>query len=62
MENIEFAEIINETPSKPCNSCKSKKGLNSKHILMITISVYILASSMYGTVKLFNNLITLFTR
>lgn len=61
MENVDFENLINETQSKPCGTCKSKKGFNSKHMLMITICSYILISSVYGTIKLINNLISLIT-
>jgi len=43
MENIEKKE--------GCNTCK--KGLNTTHWALIMLSTYILGSSIYGTIKLF---------
>jgi len=39
-----------------CKKCK-KKGLSSTHWVMVTLSVYILFSSIYGTIQLIKLLI-----
>jgi hypothetical protein len=37
---------------KPCGSCKNK-GLKPTHWIMVLVSMYILFSAIYGTIKLF---------
>ena len=41
----------NNEKKEGCNTCK--KGLNKNHWLMIIFSGYLLGSSIYGTIKLF---------
>lgn len=43
---------------KGCGTCK--KRLNNTQIFMTVLSFYILLTSIYGSVKLFNELISIF--
>jgi hypothetical protein len=54
--NVEAIETKNET--KGCSSCK--RGLNNTAIWTMVLSVYMLVTSIYGTIKLFKSLISLF--
>jgi hypothetical protein len=47
-----------KTTNTECQSCK--KGLNGKQYTLITFSFYILGSSIYGTIKLIEYIVTLF--
>lgn len=40
---------------KDCNTCKNK-GLKKEHWFMVILAVYILFSSIYGTIQIFKNL------
>ncbi len=42
-----------------CNSCKSK-GLSKSQTIMALLGTYILISSIYGTIKLFEVIFNLF--
>jgi hypothetical protein len=53
-------EIIDVTPKKKCNKCDAAKNLKTTHKLTIALSVYILISSIYGTVCLIKEIISLF--
>jgi hypothetical protein len=45
---------------KKCNTCNSSKSLKKHHWIMLGVSTYILISSLYGTYKLFQLLISMF--
>ena len=56
---IEEKDIIYATPEQPKKDCKSckRKTLSKSHWLMVITSVYLLFASIYGTIKLINELI-----
>lgn len=59
---IEEKDIVYATPEQPkkeCKTCKSKK-LSKIHWLIMISSFYLLFASIYGTVKLIKELISLF--
>jgi hypothetical protein len=43
---------------KKCNTCK--KGLSQTNIILIILSWYILGTSIYGSIILFKNLLSIF--
>jgi hypothetical protein len=47
--------IFKSMENKKCKSCK-KTSLNKKEWLMIIIGIYILLSSVYGTISLYHKL------
>jgi hypothetical protein len=47
-----------EQPKKSCKSCK--KGLSKGNWVMVAISMYMLFSSIYGSIKLFKEITTYF--
>jgi hypothetical protein len=56
---IEERDIIDVTPEQPeeeCKTCKQKKITNGQLAMLIS-SLYILFSSIYGTIKLIKDLI-----
>jgi hypothetical protein len=57
MESVE-GTIINENDinSGGCKKCQQKKGASMKQIGGIIIGTYVLFSSIYGTIVLFNKL------
>jgi hypothetical protein len=48
-----------ETPQKECKSCKNK-GLTRSQWGIAFLSVYLIFSSIYGTIKLFKEVISYF--
>ena len=58
IDPINVSESVNAPKEKGCSSCK--KGLNSTHWSMIVLSSYILFASIYGSIKLFKDIIALF--
>ena len=48
-----------ETPQKECKSCKQKTLTNSQWGIAI-LGIYLIFSSIYGTVKLFKEVISYF--
>lgn len=58
IDPINVSESVNKPKEKGCSTCK--KGLNSTHWSMIVLSSYILFASIYGTIKLFKDIIALF--
>lgn len=61
-KDIKTTENINQNTKDKKSSCKSckKKGISNTDWLMIILSSYILFSSVYGTIKLFKQLMLLF--
>jgi hypothetical protein len=51
-------ETKKATEVKKCNTCK--KGLSNTQKSTVFIGVYIIATSIYGTVSLINQLISIF--
>lgn len=54
--NVDAIETENKTEG--CNTCK--KGLNNNAIWTIALSIYMLITSIYGTIQLFKSLISFF--
>lgn len=54
--NVDAIETENKTEG--CNTCK--KGLNNNAIWTISLSIYMLITSIYGTIQLFKSLISFF--
>jgi hypothetical protein len=53
--------IIDITPGKKsCKTCNSKKPLSALPTPLIIFSIYFLVSAVYGTVKIIQNIISLF--
>lgn len=50
---------MDDKPQSECKTCK--KGLSTKHYLLIAFSFAILGTSIYGTVKLLMNIFNYFT-
>jgi len=61
-KDIKTTENINQNTKDKKSGCKSckKKGISNTDWLMIILSSYILFSSVYGTIKLFKQLMLLF--
>ncbi len=58
---IEERDIIDVTPEQPKKGCKTcKKGLSKGNWGMLVFSMYILFSSIYGSIKLFKEISTYF--
>lgn len=47
-------QLTEMTTKKPCKTCKNNT-LNKSHWVIIFFSVYILITSVYGTIKLITN-------
>ena len=58
IEEKDIIDVTPEQPEKECKTCK-QKGLTSGQWAMMISSFYILFTSIYGTVKLIQNLIVL---
>jgi hypothetical protein len=58
IEEKDIIDVTPEQPKKECKACK-QKGMTPGQWSMIVSSFYILFSSIYGTVKLIQNLIAL---
>jgi hypothetical protein len=58
IEEKDIIDVTPEQPEKECKTCK-QKGMTTGQWSMIVSSFYILFSSIYGTVKLIQNLIAL---
>jgi hypothetical protein len=58
IEEKDIIDVTPEQPEKECKTCK-QKGITTGQWSMIVSSFYILFSSIYGTVKLIQNLIAL---
>jgi hypothetical protein len=60
MEVVE-GQIIEENEINSSGECKKcrQRGVSTKQIGLIILGFYILFSSIYGTIKLFNDLIDL---
>jgi len=58
IEEKDIIDVTPEQPEKECKTCK-QKGLTPGQWSMIVSSFYILFTSIYGTVKLIQNLIVL---
>ena len=58
IDPINVSESVNTTKEKGCNTCK--KGLSTTHWSMIVLSSYILFAAIYGSIKLFKDIIALF--
>jgi hypothetical protein len=57
---IDEKDIVMKSPEKKeCKTCKSKK-LSKTHWIIMISSFYLLFASVYGTIKLINELINLF--
>ena len=54
--NVDAIETENKTEG--CNTCK--KGLNNNAKWTIILSIYMLITSIYGTIQLFKSLISFF--
>jgi hypothetical protein len=58
IEEKDIIDVTPEQPEKECKTCK-QKGLTPGQWAMMISSFYILFTSIYGTVKLIQNLIVL---
>lgn len=59
---IEERDIVDnniEMPKKECNTCK-QKSINPTQWIIIMSSFYILFAAIYGTIKLVQNILSLF--
>lgn len=59
---IEEKDIIYDTPEQPKKECKTckRKSLSKSHWIIVISSFYLLFASVYGTIKLIKELISLF--
>jgi len=46
-------EVLEQKPSRGCKKCN--KGLSNTNWFMIALSIYLLITSVYGTIQLFKN-------
>jgi hypothetical protein len=58
IEEKDIIDVSPEQPEKECKTCK-QKSLTPGQWAMIISSFYILFASIYGTIKLVENLLTL---
>jgi hypothetical protein len=58
IDEKDIIDVTPEQPEKECKTCK-QKNITTGQWLMVLSSFYILFSSIYGTVKLIQNLIAL---
>lgn len=56
MEN----KIIDVTPKKTCTKCSAQDKLKQIPLWSIIISVYFMIASVYGTIQIVKNIISLF--
>lgn len=59
IEEKDIVDVVVEEQNKECNTCK-QKSIKPSQLVMIVSSFYILFAAIYGTIKLVQNLLSLF--
>lgn len=59
IDEKDIVDVVVEEQNKECKTCK-QKSIKPSQLVMIVSSFYILFAAIYGTIKLVQNLLSLF--